>query len=194
MDDYKNNGVDNIMALRGDPPADMIDFDFAAQELSYGVDLVKFIKDYGHFSVGVAVYPEGHIESKSLEEDLEYTKQKIDAGADFGVTQMFFDNDYYYAMLDRMKKANIDIPILPGILPLTDISKLEQFVSVCRTTIPANIKADMEKYSGNPEDMMKVGLDYTIAQCQDLIKNGATRLHFFTLNKASVVKTILDAL
>ena len=194
LDDYKSRGVDNIMALRGDPPLDVEGFDFSKQSFSYAMDLVKLIKQYGHFCVGVAVYPEGHIESSSLDEDIEHTKMKIDAGADFAVTQMFFDNSYFYSLLDRMQKKGISIPVLPGIFPFTDIKKVRQFASICRTKIPASIEEKMEKVVDNPEEMEKIGLEFTIKQCQDLIDNGAKRLHFFTFNKPHIIDTILSAL
>jgi methylenetetrahydrofolate reductase (NADPH) len=194
LDEYKSRGVDNIMALRGDPPLDVKDFDFSKQSFSYAMDLVKLIKQYGHFCIGVAVYPEGHIETSSLDEDIEHTKIKIDAGADFAVTQMFFDNSYFYSLMDRMKKKGISIPVLPGIFPLTDINKVRQFASVCRTKIPANIEDAMTKASDNPDGMEKIGLEFTIKQCQDLIDNGAKKLHFFTFNKPHIIDTILGAL
>ena len=190
---YKEKGIKNIMALRGDPPQEDNGFCFLKQDFCYARDLVKFIKKTGYFCVGVAVYPEGHIETSSLEQDMEHTKQKIDAGADFAVTQMFFNNKYYYAFLDRMEKQGISIPVLPGILPLTDIAKVKQFVSICRTTIPKEIEDTMGRFTGNPADMEKAGIDFTIKQCRDLIKNGTKRLHFFTLNRLAVMKAILDA-
>ena len=193
LDEYKSKRVQNIMALRGDPPQGDSDFKINSKDFSYALDLVRFIKEYGDFCVGVAVYPEGHIETSSLDEDMEYTKQKIDAGADFAVTQMFFDNSYYYSFLDRMEKKGITIPVLPGILPLTNIEKVKDFISICRTTIPRNIEQEMLRFSGNPGDMEKVGIEFTIKQCRDLIKNGVKRLHFFTLNKKETIATILDA-
>ena len=194
LDEYKAKGIENIMALRGDPPVGEEDFDFSKQELCYAFDLVTFIKQYGHFCVGVAVYPEGHIETSSFREDLEYAKQKIDAGADFAVTQMFFDNSHYYRSVERMKKEGIAIPVLPGILPLTDVARVKQFASICRTTIPKDIEEKMENCRDNPQEMERIGIDFTIAQCQDLIKNGAKQLHFFTLNKPQVMKRILDVI
>lgn len=194
LEEYKQKGIRNIMALRGDPPQGVSDFDFSKQDFCYARDLVTFLKKGGDFCIGVAVYPEGHIETGSLEQDIEYTKQKIDAGADFAVTQMFFDNSYYYSLLERMRKKGINIPVLPGILPLTNIAKVKEFASVCRTTIPKDIEEKMGSLSLNPSDMEKCGIDFTIKQCQDLIKNGAQRLHFFTLNKPSVIKAILDAI
>lgn len=194
LDDYKSKGIDNIMALRGDPPEGINDFSFSDQKLFCARDLVKVIKEYGHFCIGVAVYPEGHIETASLDEDLEYAKQKIDAGADFAVTQMFFDNTYYYRLLDRMKRQGIDIPVLPGILPLTDIAKVKQFAAICRTTIPKNIEETMANLAEDPQEQEKAGIDFTIKQCRDLAKNGAKKLHFFTLNKPGIIKTILEAI
>ena len=130
----------------------------------------------------------------ALEEDLNYAKEKIDEGASFAVTQMFFDNTFYYNLLDRMGKKGINVPILPGILPLTNITKLKKFVTLCRTTIPKKMEEDMNRFKDSPEDMKKVGIDFTIKQCKDLIENGATKLHFFTLNQPEVMKTILDAI
>jgi len=194
LDDYKQEGIENIMALRGDAPEVVEDFDFSKQEFCFAIDLVKFLKEYGHFCVGVAVYPEGHIETPSLDADLEYAKQKIDTGADFAVTQMFFDNKYYYDFLQRAKGKGINIPILPGILPLTNLDKLRQFASVCKATIPEKVRNKMERFKSNSSDMQKAGIELTIEQCQDLINNGIKRLHFFTLNKPEVMKEILEAL
>jgi len=194
LDGYKSKGIDNIMALRGDPPEGINDFSFSNQKFFCARDLVKAIKEYGRFCVGVAVYPEGHIETASLDEDLDYAKQKIDAGADFAVTQMFFDNTYYYRLLDRMKKKGIDIPVLPGILPLTDIAKVKQFASICRTTIPKNIEETMANLAKDSQEQEKAGIDFTIRQCRDLVKNGAKKLHFFTLNKPGIIKAILEAI
>ena len=194
LDEYKEQGIENIMALRGDPPEGEDSFDFNQKDFSHAIDLVKTLKVYGHFSIGVAVYPEGHIEAASLEEDLEYAKQKIDAGADFAVTQMFFDNNYFYEFMSRMNKKGINIPVLPGILPLTDVEKVKQFASICRATIPNHIEEKMHKYVGQPQEMEKIGVDFTIEQCRQLISNGIKRLHFFTLNKPHIITRILEAI
>ena len=191
LDDFAEKGIENIMALRGDPPQGVRNFDFLSQDFFCARDLVKAIKKYGRFCIGVAVYPEGHIETSSLEEDLDYARQKIDAGADFAVTQMFFDNTCYYRLLDRMEKKGINIPILPGILPITDIAKIEKFASICRATIPKNIRETMNKFTNNSLEQEKAGIDFTIKQCRDLAKNGVKKLHFFTLNKPAIIKAIL---
>ncbi|MBU4306180.1 MAG: methylenetetrahydrofolate reductase [NAD(P)H] [Candidatus Omnitrophica bacterium] len=194
LEGYEKQGLENIMALRGDLSQGTDNFDSSQRDFSYAIDLVSIIKNYGRFSIGVAVYPEGHIETHSLELDMEYTKRKIDAGADFAVTQMFFDNSFYYSFMERIKKNKIDIPILPGILPLTDVEKIKQFAAVCRATIPARIREKMEGLRDNPDEMEKVGIDFTIQQCIDLIAHGFKKLHFFTLNKPKIITAILDAL
>ncbi|MFA5272449.1 MAG: methylenetetrahydrofolate reductase [NAD(P)H] [Candidatus Omnitrophota bacterium] len=194
LSEYKKNGIKNIMALRGDPPLGTSALDSKSQSFSYAKDLVKFITSEDHFCIGVAVYPEGHIETKSLQEDIEYTKQKIDMGAHFAVTQMFFDNTYFYDFLERAEKKGINVPVLPGIFPLTDIDKLKKFCSVARTTVPKKIEDEMARFRNKPEDMEKAGIDITINQCRDLIKHGHKRLHFFTFNKANIIKAILNGI
>jgi len=194
LDQYKDRGIENIMALRGDLPAEGLGPAGECEDFKYAVDLVKFIKKHTNFCVGVAVYPETHIESFSVEEDCEYTKRKIDAGAEFAVTQMFFDNKYYYEFMDRASRQKMNIPVLPGIFPLTDIKKLDNFLKTCRVNLPCRIKESMEKLSGCPQDMEKAGLEFTIKQCQDLINNGVKKLHFFTFNSPNTIKKILDNL
>jgi methylenetetrahydrofolate reductase (NADPH) len=193
LDEYASWGIDNIMALRGDPPCEPGRFDFSQQQFPYAVDLVSFIKKYDRFCLGVAVYPEGHIESPSLKQDIEYTRQKIMAGASFAVTQMFFDNSWYYRFLDTMEKQNIAIPVLPGILPLTDVEKVKKFASICRASIPSHIEEKMSRLKGRPQEMKKAGINFTIEQCRDLARHGVRRFHFFTLNKPEVITAIADA-
>ncbi len=118
--DYMNQGIRNILALRGDVPQEIPDFDPTQGEFRYAKDLVDFVKSYDYFSIAVAVYPEVHQESPSLEADMDYTKRKIDAGAEFAITQMFFDNKYFYDFRDRAVRSGINVPILPGIIPMTD--------------------------------------------------------------------------
>jgi len=192
--DYQKKGIQNIMALRGDRPKQSDNSASKSKDFHYALDLVKLIREESEFCIGAAVYPEGHIESKSFQEDLDHSKEKIDAGADFAVTQMFFDNTYYYSFLERAEKAGITIPILPGILPLTNIAKVKEFASICRTTIPQDIEEKMEQAKGRPEEMERIGIEFTIRQCRDLKKQGFKRLHFFTLNRPGVMKAILDAI
>lgn len=190
---YKDLEIDNIMALRGDILPESQEANLGG-EFKFAKDLVKLIKEDGHFDIGAAVYPEGHIEMRSLDEDLKYTKQKIDSGVNFAITQMFFDNKYYYQFLERAKSNGINVPILPGILPLTNIAKVKEFASISRATVPVHIEEELSRFSKNPKDMQKAGIELTIKQCRDLIDNGHQLLHFFTLNRASVMQEIIDAL
>lgn len=192
--EYMELGIENILALRGDPPHGMYETERMTGDFSYAKDLVAFIKGYGRFSIGVAVYPEGHQEAPSLEADIEYAKKKIEEGADFGITQMFFDNSYYWGLMDRALKKGITVPILPGIMPITDIEKIRKFASFCGATIPAWIDKEMAGAEGSPEEMFKRGVAIAVKQCRDLISNGVGQLHFYTLNKSGAVGEILRQL
>jgi methylenetetrahydrofolate reductase (NADPH) len=192
--DYMAHGIDNVLAMRGDPPRSVPDFDLSKGEFRYGRDLVEFVKSYDYFSIAVAVYPEGHAESPSIDKDMEYTKQKIDAGADFGITQMFFDNRYYYDFMERAEKRGITVPILPGIMPITDCRKIEEFADFCSATIPEETRAKMNPFRDKPAEMRKLGVELAVGQCRDLLKNGVRYLHFYTMNRTESVSEILKAL
>lgn len=198
MDDllrrYISIGIDNILALRGDPPKGIPDFNPLKGEFRYASDLVRFIRGYGCFSIGVAVYPEGHQESPSLDKDIEYMKKKIDEGADFGITQMFFDNRFFYEFMERVERAGISIPIIPGIMPIGDIRKIKEFASFCKATIPDSIMKRMEPLQHNPEEMKKIGIEIAIKQCIELRDNGVRYLHFYTLNRPDMVSSIIKAI
>jgi methylenetetrahydrofolate reductase (NADPH) len=191
---YISMGVDNILALRGDPPRNVPDFDPSKGEFRYARDLVRFIKGYNYFSIAVAVYPEGHQESPNLEKDIEYTRQKIDEGADFAITQMFFDNRYFYEFMERALKAGITIPIIPGIMPIGDIKKISEFASYCKATIPEKIIKRFGGIEDNPDEMKKAGIDIAIEQCLELFDNGVRFFHFYTLNRSEMVSSILKVL
>jgi methylenetetrahydrofolate reductase (NADPH) len=194
LNEYKARGIENIMALRGDPPRHDPSFDINRGEFRYSGDLMEFIRDRGGFCLGGAVYPETHLESSSLERELEITRSKQDSGAGFLVTQMFFDNRFYYEFLAGCRKAGVTVPILPGVMPVTDLNKLKQFTADCRVSIPLDLEKKMAPYLNQPQEMEKIGLEYTIKQCRDLRKNGVQVLHFFTLNRGDVVAGIIDAL
>jgi methylenetetrahydrofolate reductase (NADPH) len=191
---YQANGIDNILALRGDPPRNAPDFSFGKGEFKFARDLVEFIKKKSSFSIAVAVYPEGHGQSPSIEKDMEYTKQKIDAGADFAITQMFFDNRYYYDFMDRAEKIGISVPILPGIMPIIDCKRIVEFAGYCNATVPDEILERMEPVMVMPEEMRKLGVEFAIRQCQDLMNHGVKYFHFYTMNRSDSVSEILRAL
>jgi methylenetetrahydrofolate reductase (NADPH) len=191
-DELKALGIDNILALRGDPPKNASEF--AAGDFPFARDLVAFLKGTDLFSIGVAVYPEGHAQSPSLEKDLEYTKQKIDAGADFAITQMFFENDLYYRFLDRAAKAGITIPLIPGIMPILDCKRIKDFAHVCNATIPKAILDRIEPVTDMPEEVRKLGVEFAVKQVEDLLRHGVKYIHFYTMNRYDSVSEILAAI
>lgn len=187
-------GVENILALRGDPPKSMPDVDFSSGDFRYARDLVAFIRNYNVFSTAVAVYPEGHRESPSLEKDVEYARQKIEAGADIAITQMFFDNTYFYDFRERAAKAGITIPILPGIMPIIDCRRMVSFARLCNATIPQEILDRIEPVIDMPEEVRKLGVEFAIRQCRDLIRNGVRYIHFYSMNRSDSLQEILKTL
>jgi methylenetetrahydrofolate reductase (NADPH) len=192
LSDYLGLGIENILSLRGDPPKGTTML-VPKDGLCYASDLVQLAASFNAFSIGVAVYPEGHIEAPSLETDLFYTKQKIDAGADFAITQMFFENSFFYRFMERAQKAGIDIPIIPGIMPITDIEKIKKFSQKCGATLPAHLVERMQK-AASPDEARKIGVDFAIGQCEDLMRNGIHYFHFYTLNRLEVVSEVLENL
>ncbi len=193
LQDYKEHGIDNILALRGDPPKGQNKFIAHPEGFCYAIDLVKLVVVVGGYSIGVAVYPEGHSEAPDLKTDMYYTKQKIDAGADFAITQMFFDNSFFFNFMERAGKAGITIPIIPGIMPITDIEKIKKFSQMTGATLPKSIVGPMEK-AASPEEALKLGVDFATKQCEDLRQNGVNYFHFYTLNQSQAVTEILNNL
>jgi methylenetetrahydrofolate reductase (NADPH) len=191
--DYKGNCVENVLALRGDPPRGQDRFEAHPDGYCYAIDLVRLVVTVGGYSIGVAVYPEGHSEAPDLETDMYYTKQKISAGADFAITQMFFDNRFFYNFMERAEKAGINIPIIPGIMPITDIKKIKHFSQMTGATLPKSIVGPMEK-AASAEEARKLGVEFATKQCQDLRQNGVKYLHFYTLNQSRTVTEIVNNL
>lgn len=192
LHDYRELGIENILVLRGDPPEGTTEFD-PEYGLCYARDLVQLTASFSAFAIGVAVYPEGHLESTSLEMDAVYTKQKIDAGADFAITQMFFQNRYFYDFMERMGKLGIRIPIIAGIMPITNLEKIKRFSQMCGATLPVSLVRAMEE-AASPEEARKLGIDFAIRQYEDLWDNGVRYFHFYTLNRADAVTEILTDL
>jgi methylenetetrahydrofolate reductase (NADPH) len=190
LEDYSEHGVENVLALRGDPPKGTEKFTAPHNGFCYAIDLVKLAIATGSYSIGVAVYPEGHREAPSLEKDMFYAKQKIDAGADFAVTQMFFENRFFYDFMERAGKAGISIPVIPGIMPVTDIEKIKRFSQMSGATLPPSLAERMEKAS-SADDARRIGIDFAVRQCQDLWQNGVRYFHFYTLNRSQTVAEIV---
>jgi len=195
LDDLLKIGINNVLALRGDPPKNTSNFDPSQGDFRYGVDLVRFIrKEYANqFSIGVAGYPEGHAEAPSLEEDLKNLKLKVDAGADFVLTQLFFENSCYFNFVQKAKAIGITVPIIPGLLPIIDLAGVKRFTSLCKATLPASLLNSLEKanQTQGSKGVLKVGLNYARKQFLDLKEKGAPGVHFYTLNQSLATLYVL---
>lgn len=185
-------GVKNVLALRGDPPTGG-EFVPTPGGFEYSNQLVSFIREQGDFCIGVAGFPEGHIACKAGKlTDWNYLKQKIDAGADFVVTQLFFDNADYYEFRDHMtRKHDVRIPLVPGIVPILSGSQIKRFTALCGARIPAALAARLDELGDNDAAVAEFGIEYATRQCEDLLKQGAPGIHFYTLNKAPSTSAVL---
>ena len=182
-----NLKIENILALRGDIPENK---ELQKHDFNYASDLVEFIKHKTNLSIGVAGYPEGHIESPDLDTDINYLKAKVDKGADAIFTQLFFDNNNFYKFIDKTEKAGINIPIIPGIMPRISEKQVEKMVKLANITVPKNVQENISELKD--KDLIEFGIEYATSQCEDLIKNGIKGLHFYTLNKSYSTNQILN--
>lgn len=189
--EVQNLGIEDILALRGDIPEGVKQENF---DFKYANELVNFIKSRTNFSIGVAGYPEGHMECDDLALDLENLKRKVDLGADVIYTQMFFDNNKFFQFVQKAREKGIEIPIIPGILPIMSFTQLEKMLSMAKVTVPPPLMEQLEKYKNNPEDIKKIGINFATIQCMELIDSKVAGLHFYTLNTSSSVSQILDNL
>ena len=189
--DMKELGIENVMALRGDIPDGM---EMASRDYRYAVELVKELKEAGGFCIGGACYPEGHPESKSLDEDIFRVKEKVDSGLDFLTTQMFFDNSLYYRFLDRAEKAGINVPIVPGIMPITSVMQIERVVALSGSFLPKEFLSMVEKYGSDPVSMKNAGIEYATRQSEGLFSYGVKNVHVYSMNKPDVARQILENL
>src|SRR4051794_30434890 len=184
LDDLWKAGIRNVLALRGDPPAGQSTFVATPGGFTYGNELVSFIKSKYDLCIGVAGYPEGHPLCLNKTRDLENLKRKVDAGGCFVVTQLFFDNADFYRFRDRARAMGITVPIIAGIMPITNVGQIKRFVSMCGAKIPHRLLTKLEVVEPNPEAVHQTGVDYAAMQCQDLLFNDVEGIHFYTLNKS----------
>jgi methylenetetrahydrofolate reductase (NADPH) len=195
LDRLAASRVENVLALRGDPPKDQTVFVPAPGGCRYASELVELIAeaDLG-LCVGCAGYPEGHIETSSRETDLEHLKRKVDAGCDFVITQLFFDNAFYFDFVERARRSGINVPIVPGIMPFTNTDQVQRFVRLCGATVPMRLQLELERVRDNPQAVMQLGVAHATVQCTELLARGVPGIHFFTLNKSSATQMIVGAL
>lgn len=190
--DIKDAGITNIMALRGDIPKEMENHDRSNWDYRYAIDLIREIKESGDFCVGGACYPEVHPESTSRAEDIAHLKEKVDAGCDFLTTQMFFDNALYYKFLDDIRANGIDVPVMPGIMPITNAIQIERAIKLSGSYIPKSFIRTVE--DAEPENVMDIGIAYATEQIIDLFNNGVRNIHVYSMNKPEVARRILQNL
>ncbi len=187
---YRENGIENILALRGDIPAD----GKVSPDYHHAIELIEDIRQNGDFCVGGACYPEGHVECAHKEDDLRHLKEKVDAGLDFITTQMFFDNAIFYNFLYRAREKGIHIPVIAGIMPITNARQLQRSVAMSGTDVPQRFRAIVDSFGDDPASMMQAGIVYASEQIIDLIANGIRHIHVYTMNKPDVAAGIMQNL
>jgi methylenetetrahydrofolate reductase (NADPH) len=195
LDRLAEAGVENVLALRGDPPAGARTFEPVPGGFRYAAELVEFIRarDYP-FCVGGAAYPEGHVETSSRDADLRHLKAKVDAGLDFVVTQLFFDNAFYFDFVERARRVGINVPIVPGIMPITNFEQVTRFTRMCGATVPMRLALQLERVKDRPEAVVQLGVAHATIQCMELLARGVPGIHFYTLNKSPATRMIVTAL
>lgn len=184
---YRENGIENILALRGDIPAD----GRVSQDYRYASELIRELKEEGDFCLGGACYPEGHIEAPNRQEDIRHLKEKVDAGLDFITTQMFFNNEVFYNFLYRAREAGITVPVVAGIMPITSPRQLARSAAMSGTDVPGRFRAIVDYFGENPPAMKQAGIVYAAEQIIDLLANGIRHIHLYTMNKPEVAEGIL---
>jgi methylenetetrahydrofolate reductase (NADPH) len=195
LEQIKALGVRNVLALRGDPPPNSGPFKMTTGGFEFSNQLVEFIREFDHFSIGVAGFPEGHIACKAGKHvDWGYLKSKISAGADFVLTQLFFDNADYYEFRDHLRQQGVKIPIVPGIVPILNANQIKKFTAMCGSRIPAALGAKLDAIGDDEAAATEFGIEYATEQCRDLLKNGAPGIHFYTLNKPHSTVEVLKRL
>jgi methylenetetrahydrofolate reductase (NADPH) len=194
LDEMRAAGIDNVLALRGDPPVGQEDWVKTEGGLEYSRELVELIGADYPFAIGAACFPETHIHATSPEADVDYLAAKVSAGVHFLITQLFFDNALYFDFVARARAAGIEVPIVPGILPITQIGQLERMTKMCGASIPEGLRRELHAREDQPEAVIDFGVAYATLQCAELLEAGAPGIHFYTLNRSPATRAILGAL
>jgi methylenetetrahydrofolate reductase (NADPH) len=190
----RDAGIENVLALRGDPPPGETEWTATEGGLSYSRELIDMIRSQYDFAIGAACFPEVHIHAASPESDLRYLKEKVDAGARFLITQLFFDNGAYWDFVARARDLGIEVPIVPGIMPITNYEQITRFTEMCGATIPFPLLRELGLRADQPGAVADFGVAYATLQCAELLAKGAPGIHFYTLNKSPATRAILSAL
>jgi methylenetetrahydrofolate reductase (NADPH) len=195
LDEIAAAGIDNILALRGDPPRGESEWTPHPEGLEHSVDLIALIRSRYEFSVGATCFPEVHPEAPDLDHDLRYLKRKVEAGATFLITQLFFDNEDYFRFVESAREYGIDVPIIAGIMPITNFDQIKRITTLCESRIPTALQEQLEARNAEGEEAVaELGVAYATLQCADLLARGAPGIHFYTLNKSPATRAILSAL
>ncbi|HEY3855568.1 MAG TPA: methylenetetrahydrofolate reductase [NAD(P)H] [Verrucomicrobiae bacterium] len=191
----RRRGIQNILALRGDPPGGNGEFTKTEGGFEFSYELVKFIKEMGGFCIGTAGFPEGHVACKEGREvDWDRLKAKIDSGADFVLTQLFFSNNDFFRFRDHLAKRGVTVPICPGIIPILSAHQIKRFTALCGAQLPSTLLTSLEQHADNDEACAEFGINYATKQCEELLKSGVPGLHFYTLNKARSTSQVVKNL
>lgn len=190
LEELKRERIENVLALRGDIPADGV----TPKEYRYASQLIREIKESGDFCIGAACYPEGHVESANKSVDMDYLKEKVEAGCDFVTTQMFFDNSILYSYLYRIREKGITVPVIAGIMPVTNAKQISRITGMSGTYLPARFKSIVDRFGDNPAAMKQAGIAYATEQIIDLIANGVNGIHVYSMNKPDVAAKIQENL
>ncbi len=194
LDGMERAGIENVLALRGDPPRGETEWRPHPGGLTYSTELASLIGENYPFSVGAACFPEVHPQARDLASDLHFLKQKVDAGASFLITQLFFDNELYFRFVEEARAIGIDVPILPGIMPITDVGQIKTITGMCGATLPDRLMAALDWRASDREAVLQLGVAYATLQCAELLARGAPGIHFYTLNRSPATRAILSAL
>jgi methylenetetrahydrofolate reductase (NADPH) len=194
LDEMAEIGIDNVLALRGDPPLDATEWKPHPGGLRYSTELISLITGDHPFCIGAACFPEVHPEAESAEADLEFARQKVERGASFLITQLFFDNQAYFDFVERARDAGITVPIIPGIIPVTGYQQIKRFTEKCGAILPDDYEQELAVRQDDPDAVKDLGVAYATLQCTELLARGAPGIHFYTLNKSPATRAILAAL
>jgi methylenetetrahydrofolate reductase (NADPH) len=194
LDEISEAGIDNVLALRGDPPRGETEWRAHPEGLQHACELVELAAAHPGLCVGAACFPEGHVEALDAEADLAHVRRKVDEGARFLITNLFFDNELYFGFVERARAAGIEVPILPGIMPITGAGQIKTITGLCGATLPAPLLSQLELRAGNPDAVAELGVSYATLQCAELLARGAPGIHFYTLNRSPATRAILSAL
>ena len=190
---YERAGIVNLLALRGDPPVGQVEFQKHPGGFDCARDLVRFISSLGKFNVAVAGYPEKHKEAVSCDADLHYLREKVDAGADVVITQMFFDSALYFRFLERAQSFGISVPILPGIIPIYNLEQIKRFSTMCGASIPGHLTRRLALVENDETGVQNLGISYAVEMIEELLSGGAPGVHLFTLNRPHQIKSIIQS-